>query len=123
MANWHARVGSLDGNSFEILYHIPIPSANNRVGVNYRAALIGSGIGGTTKMTEGIAAGQITTAEKTQIVAGEVYEYTETIFTNPGETDVQLQAKVDARYTTLVTVLQDQLQKRLTYWGHSHDVV
>lgn len=38
MANWHALTGTLDGNSFRIVYHIAIPSANNAAGINYRTA-------------------------------------------------------------------------------------
>jgi hypothetical protein len=42
MANWHALTGSSDGNSFRIVFHIAIPSANNRVGINYQVAMINS---------------------------------------------------------------------------------
>jgi hypothetical protein len=121
MANWHALTGSLDGNSFRIVFHIAIPSANNRAGVNYRTALINSGLGGRTVLPDGDGAGgTISASEKASIVAGAIYEYTEEFATNPGETAGALQARIDARYTALVALLQDQLAKRLTYFGYTH---
>lgn len=121
MSNWHARVGDVSGNAFQIIFHIPIPATNNRVGVPYRTALVGSGLGGTTIMLEGVAAGQITTAEKASITSGAIYEYVETFYSNPGETSGALQTRIDARYTALVTELQNRLANQLTYWGHAHD--
>jgi hypothetical protein len=122
MANWHARTGDADGNSFEVLFHIPVPNTNNRAGVNYRTALVGSGLGGATVMTEGVAAGQITTAEKTQILAGALYEHREIIYTNPTESLAQLQARIDARFTVLSSTIDAQLRNRLGAWGHDRNV-
>lgn len=126
MSSWHARIGDSDGNSFRVLFHLPIPSANNRVGVNYRSALVGSGIGGKTEMTEGSGAGLISSAEKADILSGAVYEYGEIITTNPGETAGQLQARIDARFTELSNANAGvllRIQRQLTYWGHDRVVV
>ena len=119
MANWHALEGSDDGNSFRIAFHIAIPAGNNRVSVSYRTALIASGIGGTTILVEGVGPGQIATAEKAQIAAGEVYEHIENVVTNPGETAAALQARITAMHTALATSVRDRLQRRLTYFGHT----
>lgn len=125
MSNWHSRGGQPDGNAYSIIFHVPVPSANNRVGINYRTALVGSGIGGVTQMTEGVSAGQITTAEKADILSGAVIEHQETIFTNPGETALQLRDRLDARYTELAnasgTFIQG-LKGRLDYWGLDRNV-
>jgi hypothetical protein len=122
MANWHARLGDGDGNSFEIIYHVPIPNTNNRVGVNYRSALVNSGLGGTTRMTEGVSAGQISTAEKLSVTTGALYEFVEVLNTNPGETAADLQARIDARFAAITVQVQSALSKRLTYWGHDRNV-
>lgn len=122
MAHWHARMGDADGNSFQVLFHIPIPNVNNRVGVNYRTALTRSGVGGTTVMAEGNSPGLITTAELAQITSGALYEHAETIHTNPGETAAQLQARIDARFTVLVGIIQAHLANRLAYFGHDRNV-
>lgn len=121
MANWHALTGTLDGNSFRIVFHVSIPSANNRAGVNYRTALINSGIGGTTVLPDGDGTGgTISAAEKTSIQNGSIFEYVEDFATNPTETAAALQARIDARFTALTAAVQDQLAKRLTYFGYSH---
>ena len=70
MADMHVIDG--DGNrGYKVAMHIAVPNTNNAVGVNYRTALVNSGLGGT-QLTEGAGAGQITTAEKAQVDAGEV---------------------------------------------------
>ncbi len=120
MSQWHARDGVPDGNAYNVLFHVPIPSANNRVGVNYRVALVGSGIGGTTVMVEGNGTGLITTAEKTSITNGSLLEVAETIHTHPGETAVALTTRINARYAALAEVNGSfllNLRRRLEYWG------
>lgn len=121
MANWHARTGSGDGNSYTIVFHIAVPSVNNRVGVNYRTALINSGIGGTTVLPDGDGTGgTISAAEKTNIQSGSVIEIVETFLTNPGETAGALQTRIDAYHTTLTARVQAELQGKLSYFGYSH---
>jgi hypothetical protein len=120
MSQWHARDGIPDGNAYNVIFHVPIPSANNRVGINYQAALIASGIGGTTAMAEGAGAGQITTAEKALIASGALLEVAEVFNTNPGETASALTVRVNARYTALADVngaFLANLKRRLDYWG------
>jgi hypothetical protein len=119
MANWHARQGDEVGNQWEIIYHIPIPNVNNSAGptpVNFRTALVQAGLN-TTVMAEGTAKGQITTAEKNQIIAGAIYEYVERLDSDPNDTGVQLRAKADARYTALVSIIQARLGNMFKYWG------
>lgn len=120
MSQWHARDGLPDGNAYNVIFHVPIPSGNNRVGVSYQAALIASGIGGTTVMAEGNGTGLITTAEKASIASGAVLEVVEVFNTNPGETANALVARVNARYTALADVagaFLSNLKRRLDYWG------
>lgn len=120
--NYHVLTGREDGNSYSVVFHIPIPNTNNRVAVNYRTALVNSGIGGTTVLPEGNGAGQITSAEKAQVVAGELYEHVEQFDTNPGETANQIRDRIDARYTALVTAIQSRLAGRLAYFGFTRNV-
>ena len=120
MSQWHARDGVEEGDAYNIIFHIPIPSANNRVAVNYQAAIVGSGIGGTTAMTEGSSAGQITTAEKASITSGSILEVAETFNTNLTENASELAARVNARYAELSDPTKEfmvNLKRRLDYWG------
>lgn len=120
--NWHARSSDEAGNAFRVIFHIPITSALNRASVNYRTAVVASGRGGTTQMTTGVGAGLITAAEVTQIQAGEIYEHSELVDSNPGESAVTIRDRVDARYTALVSAVNTRLQRELTYWGFDRNV-
>lgn len=118
MANWHALLGDKDGNSYEVAYLIPIPSATNRVGVNYRTAIINSGLGGKTILPDGDGTGgTISSTDKTLITTGAAYEVVERFATNPGQTLTQLTNAVNARFTALTTSVQAALVNQLAYFG------
>jgi hypothetical protein len=120
--DYHVLTGTDDGNSFRIVNHIPIPSAVNRVNVNYRTAIINSGLGGRTVLPDGDGTGgTISAAEKAAILAGSLYEHVEDFATNPGETAAQLQARLDARYDALVGIVQDRAAKMLSYYGFARN--
>ena len=118
MANWTALTGDKFANAFRIAYLIPIPNTNNRSGVNYRTALLASGIGGKTVRADGDGTnGTISSADKTLITTGAAYEYVEDFPTNPGLNVSQLAAAVDAKFTALTTIVQGELANQLQYFG------
>lgn len=121
MANYHILAGSHDGNSFAVVFHIAVPgTGSNRANVQWRTALINSGLGGKTTLPDGDGTGgTIGAAEKADIAAGAVYEVVEQVPTNPGETALQLRDKLDARYTALAASVQAKLQGQLTYFGYT----
>lgn len=59
-----------------VVLHSVMPAGNNSVGVSWKDANLNSGSQGTTVLSEGTGAGQITTAEKANIEAGDVLEVT-----------------------------------------------
>lgn len=123
MASYHVLTGDGDGNAFRVAFHVAIPGASNRAGINYRVALINSGLGGLTTLPDGDGnGGTISAVEKALITSGALYEHVEDFATNPGESAAQLQARIDARYTALVGIVQDRLAKKLTYFGYTRTV-
>ena len=124
MANYHVLTGSPDGNSFRIVFHVPVPGAgNNRANVQWRTALANSGLGGTTVLRSGDGTGgTISAAELASIQSGALFEVVEDVPTHPGESAAQYQARVDALYTAVVARAQAALQGRLTYFGHTRNV-
>lgn len=120
--NWHAQQSDEAGNGLTVIFHIPIPTGNNRAGLSYRAAIVASGVGGMTSMQTGTTAGKITAAELAQIQAGEIYEHVEPFFTSPGEAANALRDRVDLRYTALLAIVPARLQRQLTYWGFDRNV-
>lgn len=120
MSQWHVLGGSPDGNSFQVVFHLPVPSANNRVSINYQTALVNSGLGGKTIMATGTGPGQISSTELTSVQNGSLYEYLYTFYTNPGETQAQAAARLDALFTQFSNTANMPLaglQKQLTYFG------
>ena len=119
MSDIHILSGDGKGR-WNVIFHFAVADANNAVSVNYRTALVNSGFGGTTSMTEGVGAGQISTAEKAQVEAGELYEYGTSLLVETGGTAaLELQAMIRAEYTRLNTQIINDLQKRLKYFGHT----
>ena len=118
MSDVHVLTG--EGNSSTLVFHIPVPILNNAVGIPYRTALANSGLGGTTTMSEGTGAGQISTAEKAQIEAGEIYELV-TFFPveSGGSTPAQLRASIRKWYQQLAGQTLTELQARLRYFGYT----
>jgi hypothetical protein len=122
VANWHVLTGSADGNSFTLVYHVPVPgTGTNRAGVQWRPALLNSGLGGKTVLPDGDGTGgTVSAAEKASIAAGALFEVVEALATNPGETAAALQARVDAYFAALTSRVQAELQARLAYFGYTH---
>lgn len=118
MADMHILRG--DGcHLWAVVCHFLIPDVNNVPGVSYRAALVASGIGGTTAMIEGAGAGQITTAEKAKIETGEVYERPFSLCLESGGTNAEQRVMLRDHYATKEPVVIAELQSKLRYWGHT----
>ena len=117
MSDMHVLAG--DGKQWSVVMHFAVPDANNAVSVNYRLALVSSGLGGTTQLTEGTGPGQIEAAEKTQVEGGEVYEHRDTFLVESGGTaSAELRASLRQFYAREKDNVIAGLQRRLKYFGH-----
>jgi hypothetical protein len=120
MAAIHVLSGAETGGSFQVVFHFPVPDTNNSVGVNYRAALVASGKGGSTRLTEGTGPGEITTAEKAQIESGAVYEHSRTIQQSGGDLSTpNLLAEVRSFYSRDKGDLTARIAVALQYFGYT----
>lgn len=118
MADIHVRTG--EGQQWIVVMHLAVPNANNDIGVNYRDALVASGIGGTTVMTEGVAAWEILTAEKADVEAGVLHEHVATFpIESGGKTVPQLRASLREFYAVEEARVIEVLKARLRYFGHT----
>lgn len=117
MSDYHILEGSKDGNRFTVVFHFPVPNLSNEVGRNYREALI-EWLGGSQASRVPFIDG----AEQTQLNNGELYEASYPFNTHPGETLAQKQARLDAMYVAEKTGSQAEVEKILSYWGHSRDI-
>ncbi len=118
MADMHILDG--DGSRWRVVMHFAVPSANNAVGVNYRTALVSSGLGGTTVMEEGTGDGQITAAEKGLIESGAVHEHSVQVSADgTGQTTGGRQALLRALYAAEEAATIARLQTQLRFFGHT----
>ncbi len=122
MADMHVLTGSK--NRWNVIMHFPIPNSNNPVSVNYRTALVNSGLGGFTQLVEGTGPGQITTAEKVQVESGELYEHSVEVFADgTGQSTGGRQALLREVYTVTKDAVIADLQDKLKFFGHTESEV
>jgi len=120
MSDIHVLSGN-GTNQWDLVFHIAVPNANNSVSANYRTALVNSGLGGTTSMKDGDGTlGTISSAEKTSIQAGSVYEHKISfVVESGGLTAGNLQTLIRALYNREETFILAFLQQKLKYFGHT----
>ena len=119
MSNIHVLTDDGRGK-VSVVMHFAVPDADNAVGVNWRAALVNSGVGGSSSMTVGAGAGQILQPEVTQIELGAVYEHRATFpLESAGTGAPGQQAALRALYTREKAAEIAGLQRRLKYFGHT----
>lgn len=123
MADMHILGG--DGKRrWTVVMHFPVPDVNNVVGISYRTALVNSEIGSETIMAEGVGPGQITTAEKVQIEAGELFEHLISFLAESGGTSlVELRDALRAEYARQEANMIAEVQLKLKYFGHTESAV
>jgi hypothetical protein len=120
MSDMHVITGDGDRN-WSVVLHIPVPNANNSVSVNWRTALINSGMGGTTRLPDADGTeGTISAAEKTQIEAGELYEHSVTTeIDGQGVDNASRIAAMRAMYTAESARVTAFIQRRLKFFGYT----
>ncbi len=118
MADIH--VLTIDGNVCRLVMHFAVPNQPNDVDVNYRTALVNSGIGGSTIMVEGTEPGQIDMIEAGQIATGALYEHIAMIDINGvGQSTEGRRAMLRAQYIMLKAAVIASLQGQLKFFGHT----
>jgi len=124
MADIQIIDGSGDGESWRVAFHLDVPNVNNDVGVNFRTALINSGIGlnldtnRRTILPSGTGPGQITTAEEALLDNGTLFERVVMIpAESGGKTNAQRLATVREYYAREDDDQQQQIGEKLRYFG------
>ncbi len=124
MSDIHILTGNNAG-SITIAMHVPVPDVDNNVGVNYRTALVNSGIGLDTEtgrrtvLPTGTGPGEINPAEEALIDAGELFEFLESTSVPLGTSNAQMIVIAENQYAATNNKLQQQIGERLRYFGHT----
>jgi len=112
MADYHVLQATDDGRALMIAIHTAVPSENNAINVNLRAALIQSGASPSSVPF-------ITQEEKDALAVGELYETIITSRTRPTESLVQKRARIDLEARAEQSRVLAMLRQRLWAWGYS----
>lgn len=100
---------------YRVVIHKPVPAGSNNAGFTWKNVILGAGLN-TTAMVEGALPGQISTAEKATIIAGDVFEVVLSLPLFSGGTSTgQVAAIINESYDQRI---QD-LQERYGQWGRA----
>lgn len=115
------------GETWRLVFHIPIPDVNNAVGVNLRDALANSGIGlnsdtgRRTILPTGNNPGEITVVEENALDNGALIEViVSRRLESGGTSDSDRQTTVREFYATELGETQTSIALRLKYFGKEH---
>jgi hypothetical protein len=102
---------------YRVAVHWVVPGGTNSAGITWVAALLNSGMGGTTVLVDGDGtAGTITSAEKAAIVAGTTAETVDTVRIDSVALG-NANAFLDAQATRIAAEAQTKLAALLKFWG------
>ena len=111
MAAIHVLTG--DGSRYRAIVHLATPAGSNLAGITWKNVILGAGLN-VTRMTEGAGAGQITTLEKTSIIAGDLIEIEVQM---PVESGGATPASIDDMVAKAVAAFQAKMQREYKYYG------
>ena len=119
MSNCHILQADKYGNSYTVVFHVPVPDQQNEASYSYRTAIVGWQ-GGASAISSGVPF--ISGDELTQMQAGELYEVSRTFNSNPTDTLIQKRDKLDIMFSDVTSEVQADFQDVLGYWGYSRDI-
>ena len=112
------HVLSAQYGEYKVAIHAAVSNTNNSAGVNFRTALINSGLGGTTILPDGDGtAGTIAAAEKTSIQTGAIVEVIGFIRGDTVAAGAALNAYLDAEAARIAAERIVDLARQLKYFG------
>lgn len=116
MANYHVMEG--ERGNYQVVFHLSVPDELNKAGTsNIRAALAEDATVGKTSRLPWINA-----AEQADLTNGILFERVENFSTNTAHPLSQDRARLDARFTQLVTVVANRLRQRYAFWRFERNV-
>ena len=120
MSDYHVRTTDLMLKTVHTVFHIPIPAANNLVGVSWRAALVDS-LGGADNIESVLPS--ISSTELAAMKDGSIYEKSAIVrFSSTNLTNAERLAEIEAAYTAAETSVTSDFSVSLNFYGKSGDV-
>lgn len=103
-------------SSYNVVIHTATPAGNNSVGFTWKAVGLSAGILGKTVMTVGTNPGQISSAESTLVLAGDIMEITAIILV---ENAHATPASIDDMANKIISDYQTKISRELKYFGYT----
>jgi len=125
MSNYHVLSGSDKGDVYTIVFHIPVPAAQNKLGTSTIQAALAEDVFvnyGDPAIPKKSFVPWVTAAEQLLLDSGELYEVQEPHRTHPDKPDIQDRDALDARYAVLVAEIATILTRRYAYWRFNRNV-
>lgn len=117
MAKVHVLEGSgASPGTFRVIVHVATPVGNNSAGTSWATALVNTKRN-FTRMVVGVGPGQITTAERDQVVAGTMMEGEFTVGDDITFTGPQRAAYLDTMADRFIVDMQADAALELKYFG------
>ena len=125
MADIYVLTGN-NSNTWTLVMHFDVPNTNNAVGINYRTALVNSGIGLNTETgrrtvlpTGDDLGGTISAAEEAFLDDGSRFEHVASLrLESNGTSNAELQSIIRDFYASTNVSVQASVGSRLRYFGH-----
>lgn len=120
-------LGATDEGQYRVVLHFNMPPGNNSAGLTWKSAYVnnwrlnhisqaGAILAPYSIMEEGTGPGQITTAERNQVIAGDVIEIVASIRAESGGTTA---ASLTAMADQIIAETQARLARELKYFGYT----
>ena len=118
--NFHILTQAKDQNTIQVVFHIPIPTGNNEVGVSWRDAIVKEA-GGADNIVSVLL--DIDPTELTNMKSGALIELVENVrFSSIFLNNAQRLQQVKDRYNIVKTELIAEKQITLVFMGYGGDV-
>lgn len=120
MSNYHILKTATNMKTVNAVFHVPIPNANNEVGMNWRTAVIESQ-GGADNITSVL--GNISSDELTALKNGSIYEHVVSVkLGSLNLTNAERLAKVEDTYISTKASIIAEKQITLNFYGYAGDI-
>ena len=120
MANYHV-LQTTKKDRAQVAFHIAVPDENNAVAVNLQDA-VSQYVSGKDTFSQVTWLEADFASEYAQLQNGEVYEYSIMVQYDANLSNAAKLTVMDAKCTSLVTQIQNEIRDKLEFWGLNRDV-
>ena len=117
MSNYHILKASENGNTIQVIFHVPVPITTNMVGIEYQTCIVED-----TTVNKMSKVPWITIEEQSQLNTGELVEISRTLHTHKDISNADKMSSVNLMFTNGVPIIQERIRQKYIYWHFNGDV-